>query len=160
MAAILQPLVFETNDRDDLVEIRLGDLRPTVPYQTAFEIAQALRVAAKAAARADNAPANFWREFQLEDPLQEFPRQLHQGFRRSTRVPNVTAWQVVHQGGRVRIIFDGTFTEFGYEEAIKLHHQVRRAGHRAKRWAGDTSRTVRSVGRLVDAEENARLSSG
>jgi hypothetical protein len=151
---ILQKLVVQVDDREDFVDIRLGEVRAFIPYQNAIHLAQLMRVAAKAAALADNAPASFWREFGLEDPRLDTPA-AHGTFRRSRHVASADQYHVLHQAGLVRIIFgpieSSTYTELGYADAVAIHNLVRRAAHRAKAWAGDTSRQLRSVGRLTDA---------
>lgn len=144
------------DDKLDMVVVRLGDMRPMIPYQTAFEIAQAVRVGCKEAARSDRASAKFWREMNTEDPRLDIPKP-HRGFRRSELVSNVKSWEVVVSKPLVRLLFNGEGKEFDYESGIKLSVAIRAAGHRAKAWAGDVSRTRRMLGSLHSAEEDDRL---
>lgn len=144
------------NDKLDMVVIRLGDMKPMVPYQTAFEIAQAVRVGCKEAARHDRASAKFWREMNMEDPRLDLPKPNRE-FRRSELVSNVKFWEVVVSMPLVRLLFNGEGKEFDYESGIKLSVAIRRAGHLAKAWAGDHSKTRRMLGSLHSAEEDYKL---
>ena len=143
------------NDHEDMVTITLGSLRPRVAYQTAFEIAHSLRLACKAAARYDRVPANFWLDVNIED-LDDCPRP-HRGFRRSKLAPNVTHWQVSHLHTEVQLIFDGRGEILGYEDGIKLHQRIRRAGRRAKAWAGESTKGHRMLSMITDAEEDYKF---
>lgn len=154
--AVLKPTQMGADDELDMVVIRLGDLKPMVPYQIALEIQQSIRVACKEAARFDRASARFWRELEKEDPRLDIPK-AHRGFRRSKLAPNVSSWEVVVSGPLVRLLFDGRGKDLDYESGIKLHILIRKAGFRAKAWAGDTSKTRRMLGAIHSAEEDYRL---
>lgn len=143
------------DDDQDMVVVRLGSLKPMIPYQTAFAFAQELRLGCKEAARADRVPATFWRGMDLVS-LEDCPVP-HRKFRRSKLVSNVESCHVRVLPGLVTLIFDDTTTQMGYEDGIRLHHAIRRAGRRAKAWAGDTSRDRRLRATLTDGEENYRL---
>jgi hypothetical protein len=155
---LLKPTQMGADDRLDLVVIRLGRLRPMLPYQNALELAAGLRVACKDAARYDRAPATFWRDMDLDD-LNDCPTP-HKGFRRSTLVPNVKGYEVQVNPPLVTLLFDGVPVDIEYESGIKLHQAIRRAGRRAKAWAGDTSTDRRMLGNLTSAEEDDRLGLG
>jgi hypothetical protein len=143
------------NDDEDMVVITLGDLRPRVAYQTALEFAHYLRMACKGAARHDRAPATFWPDVDMED-LNDCPRP-HRGFRRSTQAPNVTSCKAAYQGAEVAVLFDGRGVIVGYEDGIKLHQMIRRAGRRAKAWAGDDRKGRTMLANMTDAEEDYKL---
>lgn len=153
---MLQRMQLGASSSEDMVVVTLGELRPIIPYQTAFEIAQHLRQGAKEAARHDRAPATFAREIVLGDPRADLP-DCHPAFRRSMQAPSVKKWEVRCNPPLVGLVFDGTITEFSYEDAIHLQWHIRRAGHIAKRWAGDRAKVRRVRGNLHDAEENYRL---
>ena len=155
---LLKRTQMGADDNQDLVVIRLGDLRPTVPYQSAFLIAAGLRMGCKQAARHDRAPATFWRDMDLDD-LYDSPKP-HRGFRRSKLVPNIDSYEVKVNPPLVGLFFDGVGKEMGYEDGIRLHQAIRRAGRRAKAWAGDTSLDRRMMGNLSDAEEDYRIGLG
>ena len=152
---MLRPTKHGANDVEDMVVITLGDLRPRIPYQTALEIAQHLRLAAKHAARFDNVPGSFWPDVDMED-LRDCPTP-HRGFRRSNQTQNIKIWRIEVNGQLVNLTFDGVGREMDYESAIKLHMRIRRAGRRAKAWAGDTGKTSRMLANLTDATVDAEL---
>ncbi len=146
------------NDSEDMVHIIVGDLKPVVAYQTSFEIAHALRLACKGAARHDRAPASFWLAMDIAD-LNDCPRP-HRGFRRSNQTQNVTNWSVRYKGAEVALIFDEHVEVVGYEDGIKLHQRIRTAGRRAKAWAGDTGRQTALLANLTSAEDDYRIGLG
>jgi hypothetical protein len=153
---LLTPTDLGADDKEDMVVVRMGDMRPMIPYQTSFAIAQAVRVGCKEAARFDRAPANFWREMAMDDPRLDTLRPNRE-FRRSKLNSNVDSWEVVVSLPLVRLLFNGEGKDFDYESGIKFSIAIRRAGHRAKAWAGDSSKTRRMLGALHSAEENYRL---
>ena len=150
MPALLQRMPFSANDVDDMVQIRLGAIRPLMPYGAALELAAHLRVACKEAMPFYAAPPRSWRDLDTED-LDDCPRP-HRGFRRSTRVPNYRAWSChARRAPLITVVFDGVETDLDLEFAIRIHVSIRRAGRRAKAWAGDRSKTLRITARLSDA---------
>ena len=153
---ILTRTQMGADDDLDTVVIRLGELRPRVPYQIALEIEQNLRVSCKEAARFDRAGNRFWKDLVTEDPRLDVPK-AHKGFRRSKLVPNVDTWTVAHKPLLVALLFDGVGKEMGYEDGIHLHTLIRKAGLRAKAWAGDTDSRSRMLGALHDAEADDKL---
>ena len=153
---LLKPTQMGANDDQDMVVIRLGELKPRIPYQNALELMQSLRLGCMEAARYDRAPAKFWRELEDEDPRIDIPK-VHRGFRRSMLAPNVSLWKVEVTPPLVRLLFDGRGKEFGYEDGIKLHILIRKAALRAKAWAGDTNTYSRMLGMLTNAEDDYRL---
>lgn len=155
---LLKRTQMGADDNQDMVVIRLGELRPLVPYQTAFRIAAGLRMGCKQAARYDRAPATFWRDLDIED-LNDSPK-AHKGFRRSKLVSNVTNYEVKVNPPLVGLFFDGVGKEVTYEDGVRLHQMIRRAGRRAKAWAGDTSLDRRMFGNLTSAEDDYRIGLG
>lgn len=127
-------------------------------YQTAFEFAQGLRLACKAAARYDRVPATFWSAVPMED-LKDLPTP-HRGFRRSSQVPTIKRARSMHKDAEVCVEFNGRGRIMGYEDGIKLHQKIRRAGRMAKAWAGDTGKSSRMLSMVTDGEENYRLNLG
>lgn len=153
-----RPTKHGANDHEDMVIITLGSLRPRVAYQTSFEIAHALRVACKAAARYDRTPASFWTDVDIED-LEDCPR-AHRGFRRSKQTPNTTDWSCRYNNSEVCLLFDGRGEIFGYEEGIRFHQMIRRAGRRAKAWSGQAGKSTTMLANLTGGEENYKLGLG
>ena len=156
MSVVLKQMQLGADDREDMVVIQLGNLRPMAPYQLAFEIAQRIKVNSRMTAAADRVPASFDREMAQID-LEDCPK-AHRGFRRSKLVQNFDSWKVGQTNdGLVRIWFDDIATDIGYADGIKMAYLIRRAGHRAKAWAGDTNRGATMLGGLQDGEELYRL---
>ena len=153
----LLPTTLGADDELDMVVIRLGDLRPRIPYQAALELAQSLRVGCKAAARYDRQSADFVND--MAEDINDTPRP-HRGFRRSRLVPNVNTWAIEPRPPLVAVLFDGAGMEMGYEEGVRLHFCIRRAARRAKAWAGDTGKGMRMLANLTDAEGDYRLGLG
>ena len=156
MSDVLTKMQFGADDDHDMVVIRLDDLKPMTPYQTALDLSAGLRLACKQAARFDRAPATFWRELITEDHRLDIPK-AHRGFRRSKLVPNFETYDVIVNPPLVGMLFDGRGKEFSYEDGIKLHVLIRKAALRAKAWAGDTDSRKRMLGMLTDAEDDYRL---
>lgn len=146
------------DDCEDFVVVRLGSLRPMMPWQLALEKCHKLRSHCKHAARFDRADVGFWRDVETED-LDDQPSP-HRGFRRSSLVQNFKSFEIASKPPLVALIFDGTWTEMNYEDGIKLHQMIRRAARRAKGWSGDTSRNTGMHGNLTSAEEDYRLGLG
>lgn len=152
---LMTPTKMGANNDEDMVVVRVGDIGGKIAYQTSFEFAQGLRLACKAAARYDRVPATFWSEVEMED-LKDLPVP-HRGFRRSSQVPTIQRLRSMHKGTEVCVEFDGRGKIMSYEDGIKLHQKVRRAGRMAKAWAGDTGRSSRMLSMVTDAEEDNRL---
>ena len=152
---MLQKTQFGANDNLDMVVLTIMGRHPRIPYQTAFEISQSLRIASKYDARQDRANASFWRDVDIED-LNDCPKP-NKIFRRSSLSSTVRNWSVDVQAGLVALTLDSLSVEFDYETAIKFHQIIRRAGRRAKAWAGDRANISRCLGNLTDAEEDYKL---
>lgn len=152
---LLQKVVFSANDEQDSVLIKIGGLKHRVGYRVGFEIDHYLRLAAKQAARFHRAPANFWRELDLDD-LEDQPKP-HRGARQSRHRPTYKHWEIRCNPPLVALLFDGRGEEMDYETAVKLGHAIRRAARRAKAWAGDTSKYSAMLGNATDAEEDYKL---
>ena len=151
---MLLPTKLGADDVEDMVVIRLGDARPCIPYQVALELAHYLRMQCKRAARYDHAIGSFWTDVPMED-LYDRPKAYH-GFRRSKQVSNVDKWKLSENAQLIGLHFDGVGLEMDYETGIKLHQCIRRAGQRAKAWAGDSTKSSRMLANLTDAAEDSR----
>ena len=158
MTDILQKDHVSATSDHDLAVLRLGSHTLRMYYPTTFEIVQAIRVAAKLAMRHEGVNPPSWREVlgslgtQLPDHV---PR--HKSYRRSGLVSNVNQWSVAWENQLVVLKFDELTCKLHYSDALRLHVLLRAAAHNAKRWAGDTTRAIRSIGYLADAEENDKL---
>ena len=146
---------FAANDDEDMVNIVIGAIAGRVDYQQSFRLSQSLRLACIGAARHDRAPGTFWRDVDMED-LNDCPPP-HRTSRRSKQIATVDHWQTKYNGAEVCVLFDGKGEIMGYEDGIKLHQKIRRAGRRAKAWAGDGSANLVLLAGLTDGEENYKL---
>ena len=152
---MLLPTRMGANDNQDMVVIRLGNSQPCIPYQSALELAQNLRVMCKQACRFDHVEGSFWTDVDIED-LYDCPRP-HRGFRRSNLASNVKAWTIQVKAQLIDLQFDGEGIEMDYETGIKLHQMIRRAARRAKAWAGDAGKGTNMLANITDAGEDDRL---
>ena len=153
----MKPTMLGADNDQDMVVIRLGDLRPRIPYQAALELAQSLRLGCKRAARHDRVPSTFVND--MAEDITDIPA-AHRGFRRSMLTPNVKKWQIEARPPLVAVLFDDRGLDLDYEAGVRLHHCIRRAARRAKAWAGDTARGTRMLSNITDAEEDYRLGLG
>ncbi len=156
---VLTPTLIGADDRLDMVVIKLGDFRPMMPWQSALEIAHYLRMHCKSAARHDRQASNFWPDVPGQGDLNDCPK-TNRRHRRSKLGQNFNHWEVGHKGGEVGLGFDGRWKAMGYEDGIRLHNMIRRAGRRAKAWAGEGGRGRRMLSNLTDAEDDYRLGLG
>ena len=147
---ILEKIKVSADDVEDIVAIRIGDLRPRIAYQAAFAISQDLRVAAKQAVMFYDELPTFWRDLDPDD-YADRPETFRGGFRRSSQGANVRTYRVYVNPPLVGIQFDDQARELDLETALHLHHVMRRAAQRAKAWAGDISRTRRVSAFVTDA---------
>lgn len=143
----------------DLVYVTLGDRTLRLFYQTTLEIAAGMRLAAKMSMRHEGALVTQWRETLQSIPTSglprpEFYRRAHKTFRRSNLLANVSVWRVTWSGALVSLHADDVVFRLHWTDALVLHRVLREWAKDAKSWAGDTSRTTRSVAYLSDAEEN------
>jgi hypothetical protein len=154
---LLERVRHDVNDELDFVNIRCGVIRARIGYRIAFAVDHRLRIAAKQSARFHRVPASFWRFVELPD-LEDCPRPSRIP-QQSRLTPTVSRWDVFTVPGEplVHIEFDGMAMELDYEAAVKLGHDIRRAGRRAKAWAGDRSKYSAMLGLLTDAEDDYRL---
>jgi hypothetical protein len=143
----------------DMVVFEIGTHRPRVPYQTAFEILNGVRMAAKMAMAEDGNPVTAWRQMAEINADRDKPIP-HRGFRRSTEVSNVGTWSVRFEGVLVVLVFDELTAKIHYADALTWYTGLRISARQAKAWAGDTSRTLRGVAHLTDAEANDKKGFG
>ena len=145
----------------DLVRLQLGDRNVLLYYQTAFAILQGMRVAAKAAMVFEGNKIKKWREFANDDiPPSPAPVPLHHEYRRSGNTSNLKKWNVSFGGALVILRLDDLTVKFHYSDAFYLQAWMRLAAKQAKRWAGDSTKSLRATAHLTDAEENYKYGLG
>ncbi len=139
----------------DLVILRLGTNELKIPYQTGFEVVNALRMACKLTMRHEGVQIPDWRKV-LDTVRTELPKvvSLHPQFRRSLEAANVRTWSIKWEGSLVILVFNDLTCKMHYSDGLRLHLMLRAGANNAKRWAGDTSKAMRMTAFLNDAEEN------
>ena len=153
MSRVMTKLFVAVRPNMDMVEVQLGSHTLRVPYQTAFEIASGIRVAAKTSMSFEKTPVKEWREISEVEDGEPVLATSHQ-FRRSKLIGNVNTWSIAFEGALVVIRANELELKLHYSEAFPLHQLIRQKAREAKAWAGDTSRSIKVRATLSDAEEN------
>jgi len=152
VSELLEPTAVSVDVENDIVVFRVGRATARFSYSSAFMIAQEMRLAASVAGRAAGIP--------LEE-RQELKRQPSQKEVRPVDTPDAGAgalrWIVTIQGELVCLQIGSLVARWEAAPAMQIAAWFREGGRQAKRWAGDSSRTLRLAGILTDANENARL---
>lgn len=143
----------------DLVELRLGDRRILLYYQTVLDLCMKIHGLATFALRYERNPPTLIRELDAyaQEPL---TNELSPVYRRSGLTTNVGKWKVAYENQLVVLYFDDQIFRLHYADAVVLHAWLGRAAKEAKRWAGDSGRQWRVFARLTDAEENDKFAYG
>ena len=155
MSDVLIPTQMRADPELDFVVVTLGSLKPRMPWQVAVELCHHLRQHCKNAARFDRARPNFWRDVDMVD-LADVPK-AHRGFRRSKLQQNFLHWHVASHPPLVALIFDGQWSQMGYEDGVKMHQKIRKAAWIAKAWSGETAGRIAAFAHLTNAEDDYRL---
>lgn len=138
----------------DMIRLSFGSESVVIPYQTAIEVANGIKMAGKLASRHEGNSAQDWRDFIDIDNGPKSKTERHRGFRRSNVGPNVREWTVGWDGAVVKITFDQTTVGLHYSDALECYNWLRVAYRDAKAWAGDTGKIMRTTAYLNDAEQN------
>lgn len=153
MVDIIEKTVVTTGSVFDVVVLRIGGIEIIFPYQSAFEICNGIKMAAKLALRIEGNKIALWREMAVVDHDPE-PLTPNRKFRQSGKATNLKNWAISFEGALVVMQFNESLFKLHYSEALPLYTWLRVAARRAKAWAGDRSRTMRTTAYLNDAEEN------
>ncbi len=158
MGDILLKDHYQVTTMCDIVVLTLGEYTMTLFYQTAFEIAAGMRLAAKMSMRYEGVRTGEWRkileEVRPQKPKIPIPNRV---YRRSNEPSNISSWRVDWERQLVRVVFDELTASLHYTDALRLHVLLREYARVAKAWAGDVGRTTRCVAHLADAEENDKF---
>lgn len=155
MNDVLQRQTVAVNTDGDKVLLAIGRHGMRFGYNTGFEIAQALRMAGKFAARIAGATVEERRAMVQDDT--EVPAAKRDS---QTAVDMVgKPWAVRVEGERVALTIGNVRMNAAPADALTIAGWVRSKSKEAKRNAGDRSRTLRVRGTLTDAEENYRRGS-
>jgi len=151
MDALLVRNHISVNTDLDRVILNFNRLSFPMPYAQAFKIAAGLRLGSKRAMRISGESIKDWRNRSRLDvytPLEEIAPE-----KRTTNLQRYD-WRVDVDGEMVYLIMGHHKIGFHFEAALKTAEWLRWAGKRCKRWAGDSGRSMVSLGNLTDAEEN------
>ncbi len=162
MSSILTPSSYRATFDKDIVSLQIDSRTITLWYQDGFKLAQDTRVACKQAMPYDQLAAKHWRTLARLNDDQHEDARINPSYRRSGERPNLVQWETAYEGPIVIITFIGLSgsnfaAKMHFSDALKLHRAIRIASRSAKAWAGDRSRTRRTIGTLTDAEDNDKL---
>ncbi len=143
----------------DLVELQLGTHKIRLYYQTIFKMCSGIQGAIQFAIRYEGSKVTLWKELNKYD-RKAITTPMHFEYRRSGHMSNVKDWAVSFEGSLIVLKFDELTAKMHYSDAAVLYSWLRRAGKQAKNWSGDRSRTWNTYAKLVDAEQNDKLSHG
>lgn len=153
MVNLLEKTAVKSGTELDTVVLQIGHKMITFPYQSAFEILNGIKMAAKLAMRIEGNKIGRWREMAGIDCDPE-PLTPNRRFRQSRKKTNLKDWKISFEGALVVMQFNESIFKLHYSEALQLYSWLRLAARRAKAWAGDRSRTMRTTAHLTDAEDN------
>ncbi len=118
---------------DDVVVLRVGNMKARMSYTLAFMIAQRMRLHGGVAARI--AGANIVERARLKRKAdEENLRPIKTGDARKNDKP----WDVWHEGEVVAVRLKTVIARWEAPAALTIAGWIRVAGRHAKRWAGDT----------------------
>jgi len=137
---------------NDVVVLRVGDKMARFSYTSAFMVAQRMRLFAGQAARIAGASSEE-RSALKRDADETNLRPIGNGAARQSTKP----WDVWNEGAVVAVRLGEVTARWEAPATLTIAGWIREGGRQAKRWAGDTSKTLRLAGILTDAEENRRL---
>jgi hypothetical protein len=136
----------------DVVVFKVGPHTARFAYETAFVVAQRLRLSANVAARtagvAKGERADLKR--QRVDPDQFAESHAIEG----GRLDFGFQWNVWTEGELVAFQFGNEIARWDAPSAMTIATWFREGGRQAKAWAGDTSRRLNIAGVLSDASRN------
>lgn len=139
-----------------MVVLVFGPNRCVVPYLTAFEILNGVRMAGKFAMQYEGNAVGLWRELADVNDIALDVKPARR-FRRSKLQANVSNWRVDFEGPVVVIFLDDLEVGIHYADAFQWYTRTRVVAREAQAWAGDSHKRLRATGILTSAEENYRL---
>lgn len=142
-------------DREyDLVVFSMGSASEKYSYPRAFDIAQDLRICAKAAMHYENQAIGIHRDLTYNNgKAHEFAEGFKKGEtaeRRRSRVQPTNRTGVGWRGSQVFLVIGNTTIGFHWRDALTVSGWFRIHAKAAKQWAGDTSKRFRIRGLLTN----------
>ena len=143
------------SDENDIVTVKIGRATARFSYQTAFRLAQHMRLNAKCAMRVSGIDVKEHRSITAR-AIEKLQTRLSRVRRASRERPNLN-YEVTSVGESVHLQIGNIGIDMDHDAALEIAGWIREHGRKAKRWAGDTGKSLSIVGHLSDAEENYRL---
>lgn len=151
MSALLtnQSVLVETDL--DRVIFTFGRVLFPLPYATVFNIASSLKMACKQAMRVtgerlENTDQHMQSDFEIA--VQEV-----NPVRRNLPVEKIE-WGITYNQEIVYLQLGNNILQFHFSDGLKISQWLRSGAAQAKRWAGETGKSMHTNGMLTDAEEN------
>lgn len=141
--------------RNDVVELQIGRSTASFGYNTAFHIAQGLRLASNLTGRRAGIPAAERRD--LRAVLPDLDEAIQASAAETLPSASSVPWEVKVDGELVILVIGDFVAKFESDTAAAIAGSIRARAKEAKAWSGDRGRTLRAAGNLQDAADNARL---
>ena len=151
MDELLQRQNIAVNTDLDRVVLSVNRLSFPMPYADGFKIAGHMRLACKRCMRECGESIKDWRK---RSEITHVPEVAEISPVRRTTLTRRFNWSVGGRGEMVVLMFGNITLEIHFSDALRLATWLRVGARQAKLWAGDQSKTVMSLARLSDAEEN------
>ena len=145
MSAILQKIDIEVNTDLDRVVLSIGRTSYPMPYAEGFKIAANLSLAARHAMKVSGEPVSV---FEYHPSAEEINPT------RRTTMTSKFNWSIDVDSEMVLLSLAEDTIKIHCSDAARIAGWLKHGAKKAKRWAGDSSRSMLAVGRLSDAEEN------
>ena len=140
----------------DQVLLHVGNVVVSMPYATAFSIAQGIRLASKDAMRYAKEDVNNWQKYANDEDLPKHTTPYHIPRTSRVDVSKGFEWAVGWNGENVKMKFGNNIIEVHFTTALQISAWLRSTGAESKAWAGETGRSMRASSILSNAEENYR----
>ena len=137
----------------DRVVFRINKTDFFVPYAQVFKMALHMQLLCKRAKSIIHERES-WVELTDADNIEI---QDYSTVKPYSQVKGKFDWEFRHDSELIYFRLKDFVTSFHFVVGLKLSHQIRIAGKKAKAWAGDLNPVRTSAGILTDAEENYKL---
>lgn len=151
MGELLTKQRIAVNTDLDRVVLSVARTAYPMPYAAANKIAAGMRLASKRAMRISGEPVRNWRAISR---VEYYPEIKEIAPLRRMTLTRQFDWSVQVDGERVILILGNCQAGFHFHDALKVSQWLKHAARQAKAWAGDSSKSVVSIGYLTDAEDN------
>ena len=139
----------------DRVILTIDKLDFMFPYAQAFKVSAGIASAGRECMRLAKEPRANWRKLMELDDGAVTINEVS-SIQRNTMAKKFD-WRVDIRGEMIHLWLGNVRAGFDFETGFKIAQWLRLGGAQAKRWAGDTSKSMTASGRLTDREENYKL---